>query len=90
MKSNVLLFLIIFLFPLKGMAQDQPAIDSLLQVLAEVKEDTSKIRALIELGDQYRYVLPDSALYYLTEALEISNKINSAHSKLHVIEAWAW
>jgi serine phosphatase RsbU (regulator of sigma subunit) len=81
MKSHILLFFFIVLFPPKGMAQDQPVIDSLLQVLAEVKEDTIKIDALIELGNHYSYVLPDSALYYLTEALEISNKINSSEFK---------
>jgi len=65
------------LFPNKGIAQDQAAIDSLKLIVIESKEDSIKIDALIALGYQYRYVQPDSALDYFYEALEISKNINS-------------
>jgi len=77
---------IIVLIP-KGFTQSQPAIDSLKMVVAVSKEDTIKIDALIALGNEYRYVQPDTALYYFNEALEISDRINALKFKAHCLRS---
>jgi serine phosphatase RsbU (regulator of sigma subunit)/tetratricopeptide (TPR) repeat protein len=70
-----------YLFGGNGLAQNQPAIDSLKLLVIESKNDTSKINALYEIGGQYMYILPDTALSYYTKALEISNNTNSTKLK---------
>ena len=68
------------LFPCKGSAQDQHEIDSLLSVLQTTGNDSAKAGALIDLGNLYRYSLPDSALQYFGEALRVSELLeDSAH-----------
>lgn len=56
-------------------AQDQAIVDSLKWELSASREDSLKAAILLELGDQYRYNLPDSALIYFREALEISEQL---------------
>jgi serine phosphatase RsbU (regulator of sigma subunit) len=70
-----------YLFTINGIAQDQTAIDSLKLVIAESKEDTTRMNAIYEIGDQYQYLLPDSALSYFTKALEIADNTNSIKTK---------
>ncbi|HEX6847341.1 MAG TPA: ATP-binding protein [Chitinophagaceae bacterium] len=50
--------------------------DSLRQVIATTKEDTSKINALWNLGFSYAFVHQDSAIQYASEGLELSKKIS--------------
>lgn len=56
-------------------AQDQAIVDSLQRELSTSREDSTKAAILIKLGDQFRYNLPDSALVYFREALEISEQL---------------
>jgi len=68
---------ILLLLPSEGRTQDQTIVDSLLTELSAAEEDTLKIPMLFELGEQYRYNQPDSALIYFQEALEISEQQGS-------------
>ena len=56
-------------------AQDQAIVDSLKRELSASREDSLKAAILFELGDQFRYNLPDSALVYFREALELSEEL---------------
>jgi len=56
-------------------AQDQAIVDSLKRELSASREDSLKAAILFELGDQFRYNLPDSALVYFREALELSEQL---------------
>jgi len=58
-------------------AQYQNRIDSLEQVLIPLKQDTNRVKILLELGRIYKNVKPDSALYYLNNAINLSKKISS-------------
>jgi len=60
-----------------GNAQDQAIVDSLLLELSAAEEDSLKADILLNLGDQYRYNQPDTALMYFQEALKISEEIDS-------------
>ena len=70
--------ILFFIFPVHGMAQDQVAVDSLLTIVNESADDTVKIRALLDLGNQYRYNVPDTALIYFMDALRISEQVGSS------------
>jgi serine phosphatase RsbU (regulator of sigma subunit)/tetratricopeptide (TPR) repeat protein len=77
----------LFIIPLSlmafsnALAQNQVAIDSLRQVINESKENAIMIRTLMQLGEQYKYLLPDSSLYYFNRALEVSDKLDSLKLK---------
>ena len=51
--------------------------DSLLIKLKTSKNDTVKIKQLLNLGDYYYFAVPDSSLIYYKSALELSNKIKN-------------
>ena len=70
---------------MKIFAQDQTAIDSLKQIITESKEDTTRMNAFYEIGDQYQYLVPDSALSYFTKALELSEIIDSKKLKANCL-----
>jgi len=56
-------------------AQNQAKIDSLNQVLKTTTQDTVKIKTLLEIGDQYEYPAPDTALIFYQKALKLAQKI---------------
>jgi serine phosphatase RsbU (regulator of sigma subunit) len=61
----------------QGLAQDQAIIDSLLTELSTANEDSLRADILLDLGTQYRYNLPDTALMYFQDALQILEEIDS-------------
>jgi len=60
-----------------GNAQDQRIVDSLLTELSAAEEDTLKVEILLALGEEYKYNLPDTAMIYFREALQISEQTGS-------------
>ena len=83
MKKLISLFIIFFLFIFifcsvhNSFSQDQLKIDSLMSELEKANEDTSKIKLHLEIGDQYKNSIPDTALFYYQKALDISENINA-------------
>ena len=85
-KITLTLMLVILLFGNRLISQDQHIIDSLILELAEAEticpdkpcaDDTIKIKLLLEIGDQYEYSIPDTALNYYDRALELAQTINN-------------
>jgi serine phosphatase RsbU (regulator of sigma subunit)/tetratricopeptide (TPR) repeat protein len=75
-----LFFLIIalsFFLCLKAASQNLRLIDSLKNVVASARDDTNKVKLFYTLGEQYRYTIIDTAIYYYQQALDISEKIDS-------------
>lgn len=80
-KAIYLPFLILTFVTFTLPAQQRRAIDSLRQIVAEAEPDTARIRILIALGEEYKYILPDSAMACFNEALVLSEKANSRKHK---------
>jgi len=76
-KATLYILPIVLLVPFRGHAQDYPVIDSLKNVLETAEEDTTMFQLLIDLGNQYTFLLPDSAVYYFEAAREISENLDS-------------
>ncbi len=72
MKKIFFIFLLVQLSILNTKAQ---YIDSLKQALTVAKEDTNKVGILFNLYLGYQYTYPDSALTYIQESYELSNKL---------------
>ncbi len=51
--------------------------DSLKKVIARAKQDTNKVKLLIQLGNQYKNSIPDTTLFYFQKALDISKNIKA-------------
>ncbi|MBS1633772.1 MAG: sensor histidine kinase [Bacteroidetes bacterium] len=56
-------------------AQDNRAIDSMLQILKNAKEDTGKVMLLLHIGEQYERVAPETSKQYYHQSLQLSQKI---------------
>jgi serine phosphatase RsbU (regulator of sigma subunit)/tetratricopeptide (TPR) repeat protein len=76
-KTALYIIPLLLLFPFRGHAQNYPVIDSLKAVLETTPDDTTKIQLLLDLGNQYNYLLPDSALYFFEAARGISENLDS-------------
>lgn len=66
-------------------AQDQRALDSLLNLLKLAKEDTARAHILIDLAGLYMYTEPQKSFEYGNQALALSQKQNS---KIYMIESY--
>ena len=77
LKSILLLFILSFPFCLNSLPQDRHLIDSLKNVISTSKDDTNKVKLLIEIGEQYINTIPDTAFFYYEKALDISERIES-------------
>ena len=75
--SSLLLLLI------KVNAQDNIT-DSLKQLLSVAKEDTNKVQILINLGYNYQWNKPDSALMYGLRARQLSQQLNYIDGEIEV------
>jgi len=74
MKTKILILL--FLPGYSHLFAQSAMRDSLLKVIQSSTADTNKANALYELGFSYVNSSPDSVLFYGTQALELSKKIN--------------
>ena len=63
-KDLLFCFLIFFVFP-RCFAQN-PQIDSIKNVLATAKEDTSKVNSLLALSREFFSISPQEAINYAT------------------------
>lgn len=87
MRSISILFFIIISVIVKSQN-----IDSLLSVVNNSKNDTSKIRNLHKLADAYKYINSDSSLYYYNYSLNLIEKSflsnqNPDKDKLYLLKA---
>lgn len=73
MKQILILFLIII--TQITFSQKRNQIDSLYKLLNEDLHDTSKLEVFYELSSKFKYIDPDSTIYFAENALEIAKKI---------------
>ena len=71
------LHLIIAFFIITQSFAQSSQIDSLKAVLPTMKEDTSKVKHFIELGNRYRFLEIDSSFTYFHKAIELAEKIDA-------------
>jgi signal transduction histidine kinase/class 3 adenylate cyclase len=57
--------------------------DSLLKVLRNTKSDAKRIELMLNIGDGFTKINPDSALLFYNDALELSMKIDDLESQAH-------
>jgi len=57
-------------------------IDSLHQALETTQNDSVRVRCLIELSNNYKYSIPDSAIYYGNRAVNLAREINSPDDEI--------
>jgi len=75
-KSIALGFIIlVFLTPFLSMAQENKLIDSLLNSLEKISNDTVKVDLLNDLSEAYRMAKSPKAANYVEEAFFLSEKI---------------
>ncbi|MBL0255197.1 MAG: tetratricopeptide repeat protein [Chitinophagaceae bacterium] len=72
-KYLALLFFVVSYF--YSSAQGDRVIDSMLQVLKTTKEDTNKVILLLNIGEQYERVAPETSKQYYHQSLQLSQKI---------------
>ncbi|HMT72493.1 MAG TPA: tetratricopeptide repeat protein [Chitinophagaceae bacterium] len=56
-------------------AQSDRLIDSMLQILRTAKEDSNQVFLLLNLGEQYERVAPETSKQYYQQSLQLSKKI---------------
>ena len=72
--NRILILPILLIFGIASVNAN-PKADSLLLQLKKAKDDTIKIRIYNELSSNYTKIKPDTALYYVNKAIELSNNI---------------
>ena len=66
--------------------QNRQSIDNLKHQLALVKQDTSRVILLCEIGYQYRNFHADSGMFYLQQGLSLARKINFLRGEVRALE----
>ena len=84
MKKSITIFILL------AIADNAIAQDTLLtnyrHNLSVAKDDTSRVRAMIDFGYYYTETKPDSSLIYGYKALELARKIKFAKGEFEVLE----
>ena len=60
----------------RGQLQGQTRIDSLLRQLPKAKEDTNKVKLLVDLSHTYYSINPDEGLKYGKQGLALAEKLD--------------
>lgn len=76
MKLKIKILSVIFLWGIQLIAQNNIAIDSLINLLDDNIHDTTRVNIYMELSSQLTRSLPDSAVYYINEGISLANKRN--------------
>ena len=84
MRKQLTFIFILAIFCKQGFAQNKLT-DSLHNLLAIAKEDTSRVLTTIDLGLQYRNTNPDSSVYYCEKALALAKEINFKRGQAYAI-----
>ena len=76
MEKHIIGILIIINFTLTGKvsAQEQSKVDSIKQVIAIAKHDTTYAKGYLDLGYLYEHISPDTAMHFYLKVIEIANK----------------
>lgn len=71
---------------ISGLRGQEPAIDSLKALLPTLKDDTTKVNTLLELGTQLFRSQPDEAILYSEDAIELSEQINFPKGRAYALK----
>ena len=82
-KKSVAILLLTILYG-SGSAQNRLT-DSMQQVLAITKNDTSRVLTTIDMALQYRNTNPDSCIYYCQKGLSLAKKIGFKRGEAYAI-----
>jgi len=74
--------LLLFLAPFLAEGRAQPYYQQLQDQLRYAKDDTSRVNALIAFANYHEYIRPDSNIYYVRKAVDLSDKIDYQRGKL--------
>ena len=84
MRKQLIFIFFLAIFCKQVFAQNKLT-DSLHNLLASAKEDTSRVLTTIDLGLQYRNTNPDSSIYYCEKALALAKQINFKRGQAYAI-----
>src|SRR6185369_7152450 len=77
MKRLLIFLLILSSIDLSAQKKPQDLVDSILQVLPTLKEDTNKVNLIVSLSEQLYYVSKlNEGISYLKEGLALAEKLN--------------
>ncbi len=76
-----LFFIILLILPLMAQQTD----DSLFALLDQTKEDTTRLRLLIDLTDQLKMSDPDTAIYYALQTYELAEELEDQTGKARAL-----
>lgn len=79
MKQQRLLLSILFFFIFSS-AHSYSKLDSPFTLLKTAKEDTTKVRVLYNIAKNYRYIAPDSSIYFGKQAIALDAKLGNITS----------
>jgi serine phosphatase RsbU (regulator of sigma subunit)/Tfp pilus assembly protein PilF len=77
LKSILLLFVLSFCVYIRALPQNKHLIDSLKNAVLLAKDDTNKVMLLIDIGEQYKNSIPDTALSYYHKALDLADHLRA-------------
>lgn len=74
-KISLILCAALSLQNVYGQKQGLAAADSMKRILMTAKPDTHKVRIMYRIAEKFRPIIPDSAIRYATEGLELARKL---------------
>lgn len=76
MTRRLLIVLVLSPFFAQAQKEGKAYVDSLLRLLPQAKEDTSKVSLLCNLSSEYRTINPDDGIRYANEALTLAQQLD--------------
>lgn len=81
--KKTLIFIFLFSFSISSFSQSITVVDSLINRLKSMKDDTSKALLYDEIMWNLLFASPDSALYYFEKGVKLSEKLNYHNGLAH-------
>jgi len=75
MKKAAFIFLLFLAIQYPGFSQNAAWKNKAIQRLAVAKNDTIRIKILLQLSNSYKFNKPDSAMYFAAKAISLSKQI---------------
>ena len=79
MKTKASAFTLLFFLAVNLASAQQNYLDSLKKEMVNSTNDTTKVNVLRAIGQYYTYIRQDSGIFYITQGIELSEKMNYAY-----------
>ena len=84
-KFCITVLMFIYIMPVTTGQPVPPPTNTLKRLLSETREDTTRVMLLAQLSVNYRFINPDSSMYFAQQTMKLASHLNFPKGKARAL-----